>query len=47
MRAGEAFARLESEHGFTPAGLNPVQGLVYSACRRGRYALARMLVAMT
>ena len=47
MRAGEAFARLEREHGFSPAGLNPVQGLVYSACRRGRYGLARLLVAFT
>ena len=46
-QAGEAFARLEREHGFAPAGLNPIQRLVYSACRRGRYRLARMLVALT
>jgi glycosyltransferase involved in cell wall biosynthesis len=45
--AGEAFARLEREHGFRPVGLNPVQRLVYLACRRGRYMLARMLVAIT
>ena len=47
MLAGEAFARLEREHGFSPTGLNPVQLLVYRACRRGRYLLARMLVAFT
>ena len=45
--AGEAFARLEREHGFSPAGLNPVQRLVYLACRRGRYLAARLLVALT
>ncbi len=45
--AGEAFARLEREHGFAPVGLNPVQMAVYRACRRGRYALARLLVAFT
>ena len=45
--AGDAFARLEREHGFSPVGLNPVQRLVYRACRRGRYCLARMLVALT
>ena len=47
MLAGAAFARLESEHGFRPCGLNPVQRLVYRACRRGRYGLARLLVALT
>ena len=46
-QAGEAFARLEREHGFAPVGLNPMQRLVYSACRRGRYDMARMLVAFT
>ena len=45
--AGEAFARLEREHGFSPVGLNPVQRLVYLACRRGRYLAARLLVALT
>ena len=47
MRAGDAFARLELEHGFRPVGLNPVQRLIYRACRRGNYALARLLVAFT
>jgi hypothetical protein len=47
MLAGEAFARLEREHGFSPAGLNPVQLAVYRACLRGHYALARLLVALT
>lgn len=47
MLAGEAFARLERDHGFTPAGLNPLQRLVYSACRNGHYRLARLLVALT
>jgi glycosyltransferase involved in cell wall biosynthesis len=46
-QAGEAFARLEREHGFAPVGLNPLQRLVYSACRRGRYDMARLLVAFT
>jgi hypothetical protein len=47
MLAGEAFARLEREHGFSPEGLNPMQRLVYLACRSGRYGLARLLVAFT
>ena len=45
--AGEAFARLELEHGFRPVGLNPVQWLVYWACRRGNYVLARLVVYLT
>ena len=45
--AGDAFAKLELEHGFRPVGLNPVQRLVYWACRSGNYALARLLVAFT
>ena len=47
MLAGEAFVRLEREHGFRPTGLNPIQSLVYLACRNGRYSLARLLVAFT
>ena len=47
LQAGEAFERLEREHGFAPVGLNPLQKLVYDACRRGRYGLARLLVALT
>jgi len=45
--AGAAFARLELEHGFRPVGLNPVQRLVYWACRRGNYALALLVVYLT
>lgn len=45
--AGKAFAKLEFDHGFRPVGLNPVQRLVYWSCRRGNYALARLLVAFT
>ena len=45
--AGEAFARLEIEHDFRPVGLNPVQRLVYWACRRGNYVLARLVVYLT
>ena len=47
MLAGESFARLEREHGFRPTGLNPMQWLVYRACRCGCYPLARLLVALT
>ena len=47
MLAGAGFARLEREHGFRPAGLNPMQWLVYMACRGGNYVLARLLVALT
>ena len=47
LQAGDAFARLERDHGFAPAGLNPLQRLVYAACRRGRYDLARLLVTLT
>ena len=47
LQAGEAFAKLEREHGFAPVGLNPLQRIVYAACRRGRYGLARMLVTLT
>ena len=43
LSAGESFARLERECGFTPIGLSPLQRIVYSACRHGRYRLARVL----
>lgn len=43
LSAGESFARLERECGFAPVGLSPLQRIVYSACRRGRYPLARLL----
>ena len=45
--AGDFFAAIEREFGFAPLGLNPVQKLIYAACRRRRYALARALVALT
>lgn len=45
--AREAFAKLEAEHGFKPNGLNPIQHLVYRACRNGHYGLARLLVGIT
>jgi len=47
QEAGRAFAALECAFGFAPVGLNPVQRLLYAACRRGRYALARLLVYLT
>lgn len=47
MAAGKALDCLEREHGFSPVGLNPVQKLVYAACRRGCYHIARLLVALT
>lgn len=45
--AGEFFSGIEREFGFTPCGLNPVQRFIYSACRRGRYRLASLLVLLT
>lgn len=47
LRAGAALARLEREDGLSPAGLNPVQSLVWAAARRGWYAAARGLVRLT
>ena len=47
LSAGERLAALEREYGFVPVGLNPVQRLIWSCCRRGRYALARLLVFLT
>ena len=45
--AGERLAALERDYCFVPVGLNPVQRLIWSCCRRGRYALARLLVFLT
>ena len=45
--AGAFLTRLEREFGFRPTGLNPVQSLVWRAAVRGRYAAARLLVALT
>lgn len=47
LLAGEAFARLEQDCGFSPTGLNPVQRLLYACCRRGWYRLASALVYLT
>lgn len=46
-RAGGHLAAWERDFGFVPVGLNPVQRLIWSCCRRGRYALARLLVFLT
>ena len=47
LEAGKAFAALERDWGFSPAGLNPIQSLMYRACLRGRYRLASLLVLLT
>ena len=46
LAAGEALGRLERDYGFSPVGLGLMQRLVYSACRRGRYRLARLLAPL-
>ena len=46
LSAGEALARLERDYGFAPVGLGLMQRFVYSACRRGRYRLARLLAPL-
>ena len=43
----EAFAQFEETYGFYPCGLNPIQKMVYQACRHKRYYLARTCCAMT
>jgi len=47
LAAGDFFAALEREAGFSPVGLNPIQRLIYRCCRERRYGLARCLVALT
>ena len=47
LEAGRAFAVLERDWGFSPVGLNPIQSLIYRACLRGRYGVAKLLVALT
>lgn len=47
LSAGAALARLAREEDFSPTGLNLVQSLVWTASRRGWYALARLLVWLT
>ena len=46
-RAGEHLAAWERVFEFVPVGLNPIQRLIWSYCRHGRYALARSLVFLT
>lgn len=45
--AGRFLAEMERDAAFGPIGLNPVQKAVYGCCRRGWYASARLLVALT
>jgi len=45
--AGDFFAALERDFGFTPHGLNPVQKLIYTACLGHNYLFARSLVKLT
>lgn len=45
--AGGHLAAWERDFGFMPVGLNLVQRLIWSCCRRGRCALARLLVFLT
>lgn len=47
LAAGRFLGELERDFSFVPAGLNPVQRLVYAACRRGWYGVARALVYLT
>ena len=44
--AGAFFAELEREFAFAPAGLNPLQRLLYRCCRSGRYRMARALAVL-
>ena len=45
--AGERLAELRRDFGVGLDGLNPVQRLICRCCLRDRYALARLLVALT
>lgn len=45
--AGDFFETIEKEFGFRPCGLNPIQRLIYCACRAKRYTLASALVFLT
>lgn len=45
--AGDFFASIERDFAFRPAGLNPIQKLIYFACRAKRYRLASLLVFLT
>ena len=47
MRAGEFLKGLEREFGFRPSGLNPVQRMLWSACRGGHYRTGRILAYLT
>lgn len=45
--AGAFLARLEADYGYVPVGLNPIQRQIWLACRKSRYAYARVLAALT
>lgn len=45
--AGDFFAMLERDFGFVPTGLNPLQRVIWSCCRRGAYRTARILSFLT
>lgn len=45
--AGDFFRGLERDCGFCPDGLNPIQRLLYSCCRSGRYRFARCVACLT
>lgn len=45
--AGAFLEGLESEFGFRPVGLNLMQRRIWSSCRNGEYAFARVLAALT
>lgn len=46
-RAGAFLRALEREQGFVATGLNPIQRLIWAACRRDWYAPARILAFLT
>ena len=45
--AGLFLRSLEQRWGFVPVGLNPLQSLIWRACRSGRYRTARLLTYLT
>lgn len=47
FEAGAHFAMLERDYSFVPTGLNLLQRMIWRACRKDCYALARILVFLT
>ena len=45
--AGLALRRFETEYGFSPAGLNLMQKMIYRCCLQGNHALANILIYLT